>query len=387
MEKELNMPTCLFGGPPDPNDSLKLAESQIGFMNIFARPLFEGVTNILPEMRFAIAELSANKAIWQEKIETENNRKMSFARGPLSPGAKLPNANPSEADSEQSKQRNLSVATGPSETSGLAPDESVRSHSIASSDQPARPIGTAITTFLRTNPPTRGLNADGQELAHDGRRHSSVYSRREDESHYGSRPGTADRLSAMPMPFQPSQAARDIIEASRPASPVKSVLSSTSVAEQSVPEHEQSLPSSRSQAESNATAELEEAPVSPSTKASSLEEDTKPASNLPPPPMSIKVNPYLHANKSEDFAFLRQDPAMPLSPRKLQAVSVYGPDVLAMANHSPSKNSTLSQITTGSNDANSDTFGDGIRDLRPSRSQSRLRGLRFWRKKPIDQTP
>ncbi|KAK3043985.1 hypothetical protein LTS18_002494, partial [Coniosporium uncinatum] len=69
MEKELSIPTCLFGGPPVRDDNIKLAESQIGFMNIFARPLFEAVTDILPAMRFSVQELSANKAMWEGKIE------------------------------------------------------------------------------------------------------------------------------------------------------------------------------------------------------------------------------------------------------------------------------------------------------------------------------
>ena len=34
MEKELNIPTQLFGGPPERDNIIKMAESQIGFMNI-----------------------------------------------------------------------------------------------------------------------------------------------------------------------------------------------------------------------------------------------------------------------------------------------------------------------------------------------------------------
>ncbi|KAF1991910.1 HD-domain/PDEase-like protein [Aulographum hederae CBS 113979] len=69
MEKELNIPTCLFGGPPVQDDIIKMGESQIGFMNIFARPLFESVTDILPAMRFSIEELMINKSMWEGKIE------------------------------------------------------------------------------------------------------------------------------------------------------------------------------------------------------------------------------------------------------------------------------------------------------------------------------
>jgi len=69
MEKELNIPTQLFGGPPERDNIIKMGESQIGFMNIFARPLFEGVTDILPAMRFSVNELINNKATWEQRIE------------------------------------------------------------------------------------------------------------------------------------------------------------------------------------------------------------------------------------------------------------------------------------------------------------------------------
>jgi 3',5'-cyclic-nucleotide phosphodiesterase len=75
MEEELEMPSCLFGGPPVRDDLIKLGESQIGFMNIFARPLFEAVTDILPAMRFAVDEILTNKSIWDEKIDEEKQRR------------------------------------------------------------------------------------------------------------------------------------------------------------------------------------------------------------------------------------------------------------------------------------------------------------------------
>jgi hypothetical protein len=75
MEQELEMPSCLFGGPPVRDDIIKLGESQIGFMNIFAMPLFEAVTDILPAMRFAVDEILANKAVWESKIDDERQRK------------------------------------------------------------------------------------------------------------------------------------------------------------------------------------------------------------------------------------------------------------------------------------------------------------------------
>ncbi|TID20831.1 HD-domain/PDEase-like protein [Venturia nashicola] len=69
MELELNIPTQLFGGPPVRDNIVKMGESQIGFMNIFARPLFESVTAILPPMQFSVDEILINKAVWQRKMD------------------------------------------------------------------------------------------------------------------------------------------------------------------------------------------------------------------------------------------------------------------------------------------------------------------------------
>ncbi|OMP86828.1 3',5'-cyclic-nucleotide phosphodiesterase regA [Diplodia seriata] len=81
MEQELALPTCLFGGPPVRDDIIKLGESQIGFMNIFARPLFESVADILPNMRFSVVEIIENKVIWQKKIEEAKERLMPQTDG------------------------------------------------------------------------------------------------------------------------------------------------------------------------------------------------------------------------------------------------------------------------------------------------------------------
>ena len=71
MEKAVGIPTTLFGGPPELGNVTKLANSQIGFMNIFAGPLFEAVTDILPAMVFAVEEMKKNQVIWRQKIEKE----------------------------------------------------------------------------------------------------------------------------------------------------------------------------------------------------------------------------------------------------------------------------------------------------------------------------
>lgn len=397
MEKELNLPTCLFGGPPDPNDFLKLAESQLGFMNIFARPLFEGVGVILPDMRFTLAELSTNRSIWQERIEAENSRKMSFARSHVPRGLGTPSDTDlleqrdrlsprmTEHDSrlgsrslqggndQQRQKSNPSITMQPSDGSPVLTLDQSRTPSV--SDVLTRSSANASPTFVHQGFP-KDSNPDILEVNAEQRRHSSVYSRKEDDD--ASRTGSIDPTvsTTIFLPSQPSSAAQDVLSYSQPPSPVKSAESTVSHSHAG-----RSLPSARSQATSN----TEGVPVSPSTRASSVEDSPKSDAETPQPPQLLTAeNPYIHANRSEDFSFLKSDPNADfmVGRRKPQTMSVYGADVLAMAAAaSPGKNSATSQITSsGGSDDGALSFGD--HSLRSSRSQSRLKGLRFWKKKP-----
>ena len=68
MESAVGMETVLFGGPPEIGNVLKLANSQIGFMTIFAHPLFQNVADLVPAMGFASAEILNNKGVWSTKL-------------------------------------------------------------------------------------------------------------------------------------------------------------------------------------------------------------------------------------------------------------------------------------------------------------------------------
>ncbi|KAG9777916.1 HD-domain/PDEase-like protein, partial [Aureobasidium melanogenum] len=71
MEQAVGMETALFGGPPELGNMLKLANGQIGFMTIFAHPLFSNVADIVPAMNFAVEEILTNKGVWFTRAEHE----------------------------------------------------------------------------------------------------------------------------------------------------------------------------------------------------------------------------------------------------------------------------------------------------------------------------
>lgn len=82
MEAELEMASCLFGGPPVQNDIAKMGASQTGFINIFGIPLFTKVAQALPSMHFTVDELQANKAEWERLMEEAKKRHAKNIGGP-----------------------------------------------------------------------------------------------------------------------------------------------------------------------------------------------------------------------------------------------------------------------------------------------------------------
>jgi 3',5'-cyclic-nucleotide phosphodiesterase len=71
MEREVGMETALFGGPPELGNIYKLATGQIGFMSIFALPLFEGISDLLPQLQFTADHIRRNQAQWQQLSNEE----------------------------------------------------------------------------------------------------------------------------------------------------------------------------------------------------------------------------------------------------------------------------------------------------------------------------
>lgn len=100
MEKDLGIPTALFAIPV--REIVELSKSQVNFMNMFAIPLFQGVTNIMPAMKFCVDELNRNINCWNDKIADEQARKRQYSDdsltldGMFSPRS-MSVANPSDA--------------------------------------------------------------------------------------------------------------------------------------------------------------------------------------------------------------------------------------------------------------------------------------------------
>ncbi|KAK3333200.1 hypothetical protein B0T19DRAFT_119466 [Cercophora scortea] len=69
MENELAIPTSLMAQPR--KEIVALARAQLGFMNLFAIPLFQGVADILPAMKYCVDELLVNKSLFEKCVADE----------------------------------------------------------------------------------------------------------------------------------------------------------------------------------------------------------------------------------------------------------------------------------------------------------------------------
>jgi len=99
MERSIGMETTLFGGPPELGNMLKLANGQIGFMTIFAHPLFANLADVIPAMGFAAEEILVNKGVWFTRAEHEKKIRMLKTRGGMGDGGISPRSqSPADAN-------------------------------------------------------------------------------------------------------------------------------------------------------------------------------------------------------------------------------------------------------------------------------------------------
>lgn len=132
MENQVGMETTLFGGPPEIGNLMKLANGQIGFMGIFAHPLFANVTDVIPAMGFAAAEIINNKGVWITRIEQEKRRQNLITDGTFTDGAVSPR---SQSPAPRKPDR---LHMGSTQSSGYFPTSPLRHASNPPS--PLQPI-------------------------------------------------------------------------------------------------------------------------------------------------------------------------------------------------------------------------------------------------------
>lgn len=69
MESDLGIMKSALAMKPVTGSMLALANSQVGFMKLFAIPLFKNLTEVLPELQFSVEQLNQNMSRWQRKVQ------------------------------------------------------------------------------------------------------------------------------------------------------------------------------------------------------------------------------------------------------------------------------------------------------------------------------
>lgn len=120
MESELEIPSSLMSPPK--KDVMSLSKAQLGFMNLFAIPLFQGVADILPRMRYCVEELEINKALFQRMVEEEVAKQLNRPRlihdGTMSPRTMSIAVTPDiDRDTRTPSAMAISGGVSPTETS------------------------------------------------------------------------------------------------------------------------------------------------------------------------------------------------------------------------------------------------------------------------------
>ena len=124
METDLGIPSALFATPT--RETVELGKSQLNFMNMFAIPLFQGVTDIMPALQFTVDELHQNIKVWTTRVEEAQQRKDgddSVMDGMFSPRA-MSLASPSDAANQQGANRTGSISSNLGDLLSSGPHES-----------------------------------------------------------------------------------------------------------------------------------------------------------------------------------------------------------------------------------------------------------------------
>ncbi|KAF2770024.1 HD-domain/PDEase-like protein [Teratosphaeria nubilosa] len=416
LEAELGIPTCLFGGPPNKEDALAAAQSQKGFMSLFGMPLFSGMVEVMPSVSCAIREIGSNEAIWEEKISLEKQRRESGGESaPLTfssvttkevEEAKLrrnrsePTAVPREASlppSTPTKRQALPDYTSPSDgypaqqmrhhaTMGVATSEDTRSSApvLPAPAVSLSPIGGASRRSSKdvALDQLQQLGAyTHQSLSPNSRRGSADAGWQVQQSYPSSRRGSKDESLTTILVTSASSprlnSSSSSIKAARSnGSPGKHSGKRHSMSHrQSQPASRASNPSTRSLAPSSATATTGSQTPGISTQPSSLapndDDATAPAEQRPS--IANTEDPFVmpgHWPNDLDGSGHRTSPS----------------GGLLQTNRLPSEKSDspriVAQMASGGSDAGGRSEQRKASQVaRESRSRSRLRGLKFWKKR------
>lgn len=417
LEAELNLPTCLFGGPPNKEDMLAAAQSQRGFMSLFGSPLFSGIAEIMPSVRAAFTTLENNQNTWERKIQAEKQRRESEGRSaPLVfSSVGKDEVEQAQRDKPQSEPMIVPLQTNapssPIRRQAVRIEDGSSAHPAAEEKRKAAVGYSSQEDGYRSSAPLLGAHGSPLSPTNTSRRSSkdvaleklqqlSMFANQGFNS--DSRRGSADLQFSQSFPSSrrgsKDESLTTILVSSKGSpnngSPSKlsespDLPASAANKRQSVQPGQKSsavrnsVPSSRSHATSSATATTATL-HSPSTQPSSLAptEDDTPRVATTEDPFAAPGN-WPNSDDATHRASAQEGlPSAPPVP------PIPGSKQSQRGDTSPLP---VSRMASGESDGTSrpsprkeERLGGGLRE---SRSRSRLRGLKFWKKKKDVDSP
>ncbi|CAK4033520.1 cAMP-specific 3, 5 -cyclic phosphodiesterase 4D [Lecanosticta acicola] len=155
LEHQLQIPTCLFGGPPDREDLLAAAQSQKGFLNLFGFPLFRGVAEIMPNISCSLPCLENNKDTWEQKISDEKVRREAGGDGRRS-SRTYGSVTEKEVEEARMRKRESEPTAVPSTVPHTPSEPHQRQPGLDRSETPNRHPGTDERQRLQHGVPPAG---------------------------------------------------------------------------------------------------------------------------------------------------------------------------------------------------------------------------------------
>jgi len=158
METELGIPSSLMAPPK--KDMLSLGRNQMGFMNLFAIPLFQGVADILPAMQYCVDELESNRGLFENTVAKETEK----SKAPQQPQLQDDNISPKSRSFPPGQEP-------PTESSPVLPDLSpppgLVEHSVSEKD---RTTGSDVNLAVKPvdRPKSSPAGRGGVEATFDG---------------------------------------------------------------------------------------------------------------------------------------------------------------------------------------------------------------------------
>lgn len=430
LESELQIPTCLFGGPPDKEDALAAAQSQKGFMNLFGLPLFRGISEVMPSISCTLPELEKNHDVWEKRIEEEKKRRDVQNEGrnsPLTYGSVTTEAVQEARMRKRESEPNVvpiaipQIHTSPTKRQAVGESHGGLSRHPASEQRHHASLGVPLSEQKRASAPALWPNAlqlspigessrrSSKDVALHHMQELSAYAQQTmaaaaavaaagtrrgsadanwqiNQNYPASRRGSKDdSLTTILVTSQSSPGSRSSPSSpekgTKPGSPSRAAAASRTVAKRSsssskqLPRTSQSpVPSPVSQTMTAASAAAD---YQPSSSQPSLRTATDTGSTQPgDADADADLNDVGPGSWSRDKEIPSETPgttALPdaLTPESLDALKLDSPNAMDRA---VSEESTDSRPHARASDS----------QLRQARSRSRLRGLKFWKRRRGD---